>query len=185
MDFIAAHPKARPFSTSRIFTSRCAIRRKSGAACATSTRAASTSASSSSSVRRYAPSRKKLERSHASSNCARPIWWNWSSSCAKNGADCPAARPTPARQVLQQLARSLQGLTLDEARYALRRALAASPQLGPESIPALLEEKRLLVNRSGTVEFIAEGGNMGEIGGLEGLKKWLIERRKLFRCATP
>ncbi|HUE00728.1 MAG TPA: AAA family ATPase [Bryobacteraceae bacterium] len=82
---------------------------------------------------------------------------------------------------LQQMGRALQGLTLDEARYALRRALAASPKLGPESIPALLEEKRLLVNRSGTVEFIAEGGSMGQIGGLEGLKKWLTERRKLFQ----
>ena len=82
---------------------------------------------------------------------------------------------------LQQMGRALQGLTLDEARYALRRALAASPKLGPESIPALLEEKRLLVNRSGTVEFIAEGGSMGNIGGLEGLKKWLTERRKLFQ----
>ncbi len=41
------------------------------------------------------------------------------------------------------------GLTLDEARYALRRALAVNPILGPESLPALLEEKRLLVNRTG------------------------------------
>ena len=31
------------------------------------------------------------------------------------------------------------GLTLDEARYALRRALAASNQLGPESLPAMLD----------------------------------------------
>jgi SpoVK/Ycf46/Vps4 family AAA+-type ATPase len=91
----------------------------------------------------------------------------------------PAADSSDAK--LYQLARSLQGLTLDEARYALRRALAASPHLGPESIPALLEEKRLLVNRSGTVEFIAEGGSMANIGGLEGLKKWLTERRKLFQ----
>src|SRR5579871_3972441 len=45
---------------------------------------------------------------------------------------------------LNQMARSLQGLTLDEARYALRRALAADPALGPAAIPALLEEKRLL-----------------------------------------
>ncbi len=89
--------------------------------------------------------------------------------------------PGASDEKLDQMARSLQGLTLDEARYALRRALAVSPQLGPESIPALLEEKRLLVNRSGTVEFIAEGGDMGNIGGLEGLKKWLIERRKLFQ----
>jgi SpoVK/Ycf46/Vps4 family AAA+-type ATPase len=83
-------------------------------------------------------------------------------------------------ELLQPVARALQGLTLDEARYALRRALAASPRLGPESIPAVLEEKRLLVNRSGYVEFIAGGTKLDEVGGLDGLKKWLRERRKLF-----
>ena len=41
----------------------------------------------------------------------------------------PAAR-VPSEAVLHQLARALQGLTLDEARYALRRALAASPTPG-------------------------------------------------------
>jgi SpoVK/Ycf46/Vps4 family AAA+-type ATPase len=82
--------------------------------------------------------------------------------------------------VLPQFARALQGLTLDEARYALRRAVAASPALGPESLPALLEEKRLLVNRSGVIEFIADKTGIKDIGGLEGLKKWLLERQKLF-----
>src|ERR1700733_200017 len=57
--------------------------------------------------------------------------------------------------VLYQLARALQGLNIDEARYAMRRALVKSPVLGPESLPFLLEEKRLLVNRSGTIEFIS------------------------------
>jgi len=82
--------------------------------------------------------------------------------------------------ILHQFARALLGVTLDEARYALRRALAAGGSLGPESVPALLEEKRLLVNRSGVLEFIADGTSIGEVGGLEGLKKWLLERRKLF-----
>lgn len=82
--------------------------------------------------------------------------------------------------LLQKLAPALLGLTLDEARYALRRALAATGQLGPESLPALLEEKRLLINRSGVVEYIADGTNIGEVGGLDGLKTWLLERRKLF-----
>jgi SpoVK/Ycf46/Vps4 family AAA+-type ATPase len=82
--------------------------------------------------------------------------------------------------VLHQLAPALLGLTLDEARYALRRALAATGRLGPESLPALLEEKRLLINRSGVIEFIADGTNIGEVGGLDGLKTWLLERRKLF-----
>lgn len=84
-------------------------------------------------------------------------------------------------ELLQQLARTLQGLTIDEARYGVRRALASGLALGPEAIPALLEEKRLLVNRSGVVEFIATTTDVSEIGGLDGLKKWLLERRKLFQ----
>jgi AAA+ superfamily predicted ATPase len=87
----------------------------------------------------------------------------------------------PADDILYQVARALQGLTLDEARYAMRRALAGGRPLGPESLPALLEEKRLLVNRGGVIEFITSNTGMGEIGGLEGLKKWLAERRKLFQ----
>ena len=85
-----------------------------------------------------------------------------------------------SEDVLYQLARALQGLNLDEARYAIRRALARSPVLGPESLPFLLEEKRLLINRSGVIEFISDGKTLGEIGGLELLKKWLTDRQKLF-----
>ena len=84
-------------------------------------------------------------------------------------------------EVLQQIARALVGLTLDEARYALRRALAANPVLGSDSLPALLEEKRLLVNRTGYIEYIPSGTQLSEVGGLDGLKKWLTERRKLFQ----
>ena len=80
----------------------------------------------------------------------------------------------------RQVARALQGLTLDETRYALRRALAAGQPLGPNALPALLEEKRLLVNRSGVIEFIYAGTDLEAVGGLDGLKKWLLERRKLF-----
>jgi hypothetical protein len=81
---------------------------------------------------------------------------------------------------IQQLARTLQGLTLDEARHAVRRALAANKHLGIESIPALLEEKRLLVGRTGVVDFISHGGDISQVGGLENLKTWLLERKRLF-----
>jgi SpoVK/Ycf46/Vps4 family AAA+-type ATPase len=82
---------------------------------------------------------------------------------------------------LNQIARALQGLTLDEARYALRRAQASGKALGPESMPELLEEKRLLVNRTGVVEYIPTSTDIGDVGGLPNLKKWLLERRKLFQ----
>lgn len=84
-------------------------------------------------------------------------------------------------ETLHSLARALQGLGLDEARHAVRRALAISPTLGAESLPALFEEKRILINRSGAIEFVSDSTNIGEVGGLEILKKWLMERRKLFQ----
>src|SRR5207244_573682 len=55
---------------------------------------------------------------------------------------------------LFQLGRALQGLTLDEVRHAIRRALTTRPVLDQESIPTLLEEKRMLVNRTGMIEYI-------------------------------
>jgi len=87
-----------------------------------------------------------------------------------------------SEEVLRQLASALQGLTLDEARYALRRALRANRELGPACLPAVLEEKRFLINRSGVIEYVSDPVGIGEIGGLDGLKKWLLERRKLFQA---
>lgn len=78
------------------------------------------------------------------------------------------------------MARALQGLTLDEARHALRRALAVSGALDMNSLPHLLQEKKLIVNRTGLVEYIADPTHIEHVGGLEYLKQWLMERRQLF-----
>lgn len=81
---------------------------------------------------------------------------------------------------VELMARSLLGLTLDEAGYALRRAVIATGGFGVAALPAVREEKRLLINRTGYIEYIADGASLGEVGGLEGLKKWLLERQRLF-----
>ncbi len=77
-------------------------------------------------------------------------------------------------------ARALQGLTLDEARHALRRALSISGSLDEAALPRLLDEKKLLVNRSGLIQYVADGTKIEHVGGLEYLKEWLQERRRLF-----
>ena len=79
-----------------------------------------------------------------------------------------------------RMARAIQGLTLDESRHALRRALGARGALDSESLPHLLEEKKLVVNKSGLVQYIADGTQIEHVGGVDYLKKWLHERRKLF-----
>ena len=78
------------------------------------------------------------------------------------------------------MARALQGLTLDEARHALRRALALTGTLDGNAVPRLLEEKKLIVNKTGLIQYVADGTRIEHVGGLEYLKKWLIDRRKLF-----
>ena len=66
---------------------------------------------------------------------------------------------TSEATMLTLMTRALQGLTLDEAGFAIRRALAGGNRLGMASLPALFEEKRLSVNRTGTIEYIADGGH--------------------------
>lgn len=86
-----------------------------------------------------------------------------------------------SEETTMQLGRALQGLTMDDAQHAIRRAVAMRRALDAESVPALLEEKRLVVNRSGMVEYVPLQSGLGDVGGLSVMKNWLMERRKLFQ----
>lgn len=89
--------------------------------------------------------------------------------------------PVDTREsVLFAIARSLQGLTLDESRHAMRRALAVTGVLDANCLQSLLDEKKLVVNRTGLVQYISDSTSIEHVGGLEYLKAWLLERRKLF-----
>jgi ATP-dependent 26S proteasome regulatory subunit len=78
------------------------------------------------------------------------------------------------------IARALQGLTLDEARHALRRGLAINGALDEKALPHLLDEKKLIVNRTGLIQYVSDSTTIDQVGGLEYMKQWLNERRKLF-----
>jgi ATPase family protein associated with various cellular activities (AAA) len=82
---------------------------------------------------------------------------------------------------LTQLGRAVQGLTLNETRHALRRAVVSTRRLDSSSVPYLLEEKHLLVKKkTGVIEYVTDAGGLENVGGAPVLKKWLLERRKLF-----
>ena len=83
-------------------------------------------------------------------------------------------------ETIFKLGRALQGLTFDDARHALRRTLAVDGKLDGDSTNLLLEEKKLIVNQSGLVNYVADGTQIDHVGGLEYLKKWLLARRQLF-----
>ncbi|MBN1346076.1 MAG: AAA family ATPase [Phycisphaerae bacterium] len=80
-----------------------------------------------------------------------------------------------------QLAQSMQGMTVNEARHALRRAVSIrGNRLDVGATGPILEEKRQLVRQSGLLEFVPETATIDQVGGAESLKKWLLQRKRLF-----
>jgi SpoVK/Ycf46/Vps4 family AAA+-type ATPase len=77
------------------------------------------------------------------------------------------------------LSRTLQGLTLNEARHALKAACASSPDR-ESLIQELQREKKMEARKQSMVEYIPEVTPIDHIGGLENLKDWLIKRKALM-----
>jgi SpoVK/Ycf46/Vps4 family AAA+-type ATPase len=82
---------------------------------------------------------------------------------------------------LLPFARALRGLTMDESRHALRRAASVSARIDVTALPMLLEEKHLLVKKkTGVLEYVPHSIDLDQLGGVPYLKRWLLERRRLF-----
>ena len=86
-----------------------------------------------------------------------------------------------SQELVYTLARALQGLSFNEARHALRYGTANNHgELNVAIVPLLQEEKRLLVRKSGMMEYVPDTVNIDQLGGLDTLKQWLRQRRDLF-----
>ena len=89
--------------------------------------------------------------------------------------DTQAIIPLPTHII----AATMRGLTLNELWHALTRVLTSQVP-DDEWLPLLQEEKRQLIQKAGTLEFIPRVPKLHELGGLENLKGWLSSRRKLL-----
>lgn len=83
-------------------------------------------------------------------------------------------------ETLAVLSGALQGLTVDESRHALRRAVSATGRVDRSVVRHLLEEKHLIVKKTGVIEYVPEVVPIDQLGGVPTMKKWLLERRELF-----
>jgi hypothetical protein len=75
---------------------------------------------------------------------------------------------------------ALRGLTLNQARQAVARAVIRDGALGSGDIPALLETKAGAIASSGLLEYFPAEDNVFELGGFERLKAWLARARVGF-----
>ncbi len=76
------------------------------------------------------------------------------------------------------------GLTLQEAESAYARCMVNDGRLDARDVETVLEEKRQIVRRSGILEFVPAEAGMGDVGGLENLKRWLSKRDRAWSQAA-
>ncbi len=85
-----------------------------------------------------------------------------------------------SQDIREKIIRASMGFTYHEAMDAFDNALLASDTLSLKTIDLVLEEKRGMVAKSGVLEYVDSQAGAWEIGGLDNLKKWLLERDRAY-----
>ncbi|MGB7439523.1 MAG: AAA family ATPase [Coleofasciculaceae cyanobacterium] len=85
-----------------------------------------------------------------------------------------------SNQVIDELVRSCQGLSLERIRRVIGRAIATHGKIQPEDVELILEEKRQSIRQTQILEFYPTTEKISDIGGLDNLKDWLLRRGSAF-----
>jgi ATP-dependent 26S proteasome regulatory subunit len=76
----------------------------------------------------------------------------------------------------ERIAKAAMGLTVHEAENAFARAMVDDGVLSNDDVQVVLEEKRQAIRKSGLLEFVPADIDLGDVGGLQNLKRWLDKR---------
>jgi hypothetical protein len=81
---------------------------------------------------------------------------------------------------MQEVLRALSGLTLNQARQAVAKAVLHDGALQASDIPAILDAKSRALASDGVLEYLPHEDNAYELGGFSRLKAWLDRARVGF-----
>lgn len=77
-------------------------------------------------------------------------------------------------------ATALQGFSSHEITHALNKVLWGMKLIDDSLLPLLHAEKEQLTRKQGVLEYVRTDQTIEDVGGLAGLKSWLIKRKQLF-----
>jgi SpoVK/Ycf46/Vps4 family AAA+-type ATPase len=97
----------------------------------------------------------------------------------------PGARVKADRRALELLVENLAGLTISDTRRLARKAIFDDGALSQHDLPATMQAKYELLNRSGVVSYEHDTAKFADVGGLEKLKTWLKQRKPAFDGSAP
>jgi AAA+ superfamily predicted ATPase len=79
-----------------------------------------------------------------------------------------------------RLTANLNGLSLLDSERILTRAILEDGRLAADDLGLVVQAKRQMVERDGLLEYFAPERSLDEVIGIEGLKSWLGERRRIL-----
>jgi SpoVK/Ycf46/Vps4 family AAA+-type ATPase len=82
-----------------------------------------------------------------------------------------------SKQGLNSIVRNLQGLTRRQAQRVLTDAICEDCKLDERDVNAVLVGKRKALSGAGMLEFIESPVDLADIGGLNRLKQWVLQRK--------
>lgn len=75
----------------------------------------------------------------------------------------------------EEIVKALLGLTIREAEDAIAKAIVSKNNF---DIPTMLDLKRQIIRKSEVLDYIHVNQGMRDVGGLEGIKHWVRQRKK-------
>lgn len=82
--------------------------------------------------------------------------------------------------MVDEIARSCQGLSIERIRRVLARAIATHGLFRDQDLDLVLEEKRQTIRQTQILDYYPATEQISDIGGLDNLKDWLLKRGSAF-----
>lgn len=89
-------------------------------------------------------------------------------------------RVTLSQEMAERIVKAAQGLTEAQAWRVFSKVLVADQHFDDTDLPKILEEKKQIIRKLGILEYYEGAASLDDIGGLDGLKRWLGNRRDAF-----
>ena len=84
------------------------------------------------------------------------------------------------QQILENLTRACQGLSLERIRRVLSKIIATYKTIDENSIKLLLNEKKQIIKQTEILEYWSVDETISKVGGVDNLKNWLKKRQTSF-----
>jgi SpoVK/Ycf46/Vps4 family AAA+-type ATPase len=95
-------------------------------------------------------------------------------------ADNPGSQLAVDRKAYRLLIQNLAGLTDADTERLARNAIYHDGAITKNDLPAVMQAKYELLNNSGILGYEYDTARFNDVGGLENLKKWLLQRKPAF-----